>query len=189
MLLFTSTLCLAPSALLPSPNLWPPPQPGSDMAFVFLPGCSLSGHKGLCVCDLGTPIVQGSPMGQLWEVRRGSPNTRLLSPPTAPSPHALCLAWIPHGCAVPKAVEEASAFLGPCLGRGERGKQSRKCVFWRALRSWGWEPQYGAEASPPAPPPPQPILLPVPALGAPRGLGLLAAHACWPVGASCEDTL
>ena len=32
-----------------------------------------------------------------------------------------------------------------------------------------------------------PLLLPVPALGAPRGLGLLAAHACWPVGASCED--
>lgn len=122
-LLFTSTLCLAPSALLPSPNLWPPPQPGSDMAFVFLPGCSLSGHKGLCVWDLGTPIVQGSLRGGFGKSDGGSPNKCLLSPPTA-TLHALPLAWIPHGSAAPRAVEEAPAFLGPCLRRGRGGNRA-----------------------------------------------------------------
>lgn len=35
----------------PYPHPAASPQPGSDMAFVFLPGCSLSGDKGLRVWE------------------------------------------------------------------------------------------------------------------------------------------
>ena len=71
----------------------------------------------------GNTESSGEPKGQLWESRRGSPNKRCLSPPTATSPHPLPLAWVPHDSYVPGAVEEASASLGPCLGGEEETEQ------------------------------------------------------------------
>lgn len=78
----------------------------------------------------GSTDSSGEPEGQLGEVRWGSPNKRLFSPPIVSSLHRLPLAWVPHHGYIPGAVEEAFAFLGPCLW-GEEETEQKMCLLER----------------------------------------------------------
>lgn len=118
--------CAGPlRAPFPPPCPMASPQPESDMAFVFMPHCSLSGIKA----SVPGNRQAGGPQGQLWEVRQGS---RLFSTSAATFLCHLPCAQAPHHREVAGAAGRSVSLRSPLLGGG--GNRAENVLPGEALR-------------------------------------------------------
>ena len=125
-LLFASALPRAPAHSLP-PCPTASPQPGSDMAFVFMPRRSLSGIKASVSGNTDSP---GDPRGQ---------GSRLFSESIATLLCHLPRAWAPHRGEIAGANRGGFCLLGsPPSGR--RGNRAENVPPGEAVRRPGGGP-------------------------------------------------